>query len=135
MLLRTVAVACFFGLAGGGDWAINKCVGEDGRVSFQDAPGRVTSFQNLRFVFYSCLRLLRKACRMFWMQTKTHSLECAFVCPDTLGVGVAEIPISMTVGRLRLVLCARHFAPAFLAIAGSSYPARDVESVSVHQSC
>ena len=40
MLLKTVAVACFFGLAGGGAWAINKCIGEDGRVSFQDAPCR-----------------------------------------------------------------------------------------------
>ena len=40
MLLRTVTVACFFGLAGGSAWAINKCIGEDGRVSFQDAPCR-----------------------------------------------------------------------------------------------
>ncbi len=39
-MLRTVAFACLFGLAGGGAWAINKCVGEDGRVSFQDAPCR-----------------------------------------------------------------------------------------------
>lgn len=40
MLLRTVAVAYFFGLAGGSAWAINKCIGENGRVSFQDAPCR-----------------------------------------------------------------------------------------------
>ena len=40
MPLRTVAVACFLCLVGGGAWAINKCVGEDGRVSFQDAPCR-----------------------------------------------------------------------------------------------
>lgn len=39
-MLRTVAFACFLGMAGGGAWAINKCVGEDGRVSFQDAPCR-----------------------------------------------------------------------------------------------
>lgn len=38
-MLRTVAFACFFGMAGGA-WGINKCVGEDGRVSFQDAPCR-----------------------------------------------------------------------------------------------
>ena len=40
MPLRTVAVACFLCLVGGGAWAINKCVGEDGRISFQDAPCR-----------------------------------------------------------------------------------------------
>ena len=40
MLLRTVAVACLLGVVVDGAWAINKCVGEDGRISFQDAPCR-----------------------------------------------------------------------------------------------
>ena len=38
MPLRTVAVACFLCLVGGGAWAINKCVDASGRTSFQDEP-------------------------------------------------------------------------------------------------
>ena len=37
MLLRVSAV-CVFLLLSPGAWAINRCTGADGRVSFQDAP-------------------------------------------------------------------------------------------------
>ena len=96
----------------------------------------VLTFQNLRYLFDSCLPILDKGLRlldkdfMAVLTTNRSALsECALVCPDALGVGVAEIPISMTVfclGRLRLIgyFARADFAPAFLAIAGSSYPAR-----------
>lgn len=38
MRLKMVAFACFLGVVVDGAWAINKCVGDDGRTSFQDAP-------------------------------------------------------------------------------------------------
>lgn len=38
MRLKMVAFACILGFVVDGAWAINKCVGDDGRTSFQDAP-------------------------------------------------------------------------------------------------
>ena len=38
MRLKMVAFACILGVVVDGAWAINKCVGDDGRTSFQDAP-------------------------------------------------------------------------------------------------
>lgn len=38
MLVRTIALSCLLGGFVNGSWAINKCIGNDGRVSFQDAP-------------------------------------------------------------------------------------------------
>ena len=72
----------------------------------------VLTFQNLRYLLDSCLPILDKGLRLLdkdflaVLTTNRSALsECALVCPDALGVGVARIPTGMTVsvlGRLRL---------------------------------